>query len=217
VATRTRLTRAERRGTILAAAKTLFGERGYRKTEVEAIAAACYVTKPMIYRHFPGGKAELFIAVLDEHVSRLMSVLWEAISSSSDPRHRLHRGLRAYVDFAQENPQGFHLLASATGEIDPEIGARLRDVRERLAKGLSATIADVMAAAGLRAEGAEIYAHALLGGVDSVLSWWLHEGEGDVDSVVDYLLAFIWRGFDGLPRDPKRFHLERTRAPAPSG
>jgi hypothetical protein len=35
--------------------------------------------------------------------------------------------------------------------------------------------------------------------------------------VVDHLLAFAWRGFDGLPKDPSRLHRLRPpgRAAAP--
>ncbi len=82
-------------------------------------------------------------------------------------------------------------------------------MRERIARGLATTIADVMKGAGLRSDGADIYAHALLGGTDSVLDWWLRTKTMAREVVVDYMLAFVWRGFDGLPRDPTQFHASR--------
>lgn len=207
-----RVSREERRRRLLAAASDLFGTQGYRRTEVEELARRAGVTKPMLYRHFPGGKAEIFMAVLDEHISALLRSLWEALGSSSDPRRRLQYGLRAYLTFAEENTSGFHLLVHSSGELDPEIGERLREVRETIARGLSTAISDVMKAAGLDAEGAPLYAHAMLGGVESVVSWWLAEGKSpDRDKIVDQLLAFLWRGFDGLPRDPSRHQGDRPR------
>ncbi|MGH2705025.1 MAG: TetR/AcrR family transcriptional regulator [Actinomycetota bacterium] len=204
----TRLTREERRQRLLDAARRLFGERGYRRTEVEQVAKAAGVTKPMLYRHFPGGKAEIFLTVLDEHLSALVRALWEAMASSARPRQRLHHGLTAYLRFAEQNPEAFHLLADTSGDLDPGVGARLREVRGTIARGLANTIADVMRGAGLAADGAPVYAWALMGGVESVVEWWLESGRTpDRDAVIDYLLAFIWRGFDGLPRDPARFHL----------
>lgn len=208
--TRRRITREERRHRLLAAAQELFGTRGYRETEVQELARRAGVTKPMLYRHFPGGKAEIFMAVLDEHISGLLRSLWEAMASSSEPRQRLHHGLRAYLKFAEENTVGFRLLVHSSGELDSGVGDRLRQVREIIAQGLSNTIADVMRGAGLQAQGAGLYAHALLGGVESVTSWWLDAGKvPHRDLIADHLLAFLWRGFDGLPRDPTRFHLER--------
>lgn len=205
-----RLAREERRSRLLEAARQLFGERGYRDTEVEELARLAGVTKPILYRHFPGGKVEVFMAVIDEHVTRLMRVLWEAMAASNDPMERLYRGIDAYLAFAEEHPQGFRLMRAAGAEADLPAGSRLREVRDSIAKGLSNTIADVMRGAGLGAEGAPIYAHALLGAAESVVAWWLVAHKPDRATVTDHLLAFAWRGFDGLPRDPTRLHRLRT-------
>ena len=210
--TRRRVSKDERRRRLLSAAAELFGSDGYRKTEVEALARKAGVTKPMLYRHFPGGKAEIFMAVLDDHINTLLRSLWEAMGSSSDPRKRLQYGLRAYLRFAEENTAGFHLLVHSSPELDPGVGDRLREVRASIARGLSIAIADVMRGAGLHAEGAPLYAHAMLGGVESVTSWWLGQGKvPERERIVDHLLAFLWRGFDGLPRDPTRFHGDRVK------
>jgi AcrR family transcriptional regulator len=239
-----RLAREERRSRLLDAARQLFGERGYRDTEVEALARLAGVTKPILYRHFPGGKVEVFMAVIDEHANRLMRVLWEAMAASNDPMERLYRGIDAYLAFAEEYPHGFRLMRAAGADADLPAGGRLRELRETIAKGLSNTIADVMRAAGLGAEGAPIYAHALLGAAESVVAWWLEVPAPSPSApsapstpsglsapsgpsvpsgraaaaekparatVAAHLLAFAWRGFDGLPRDPSRLH--RHRAP----
>lgn len=210
-----RLAREERRARLLEAARQLFGERGYRHAEVEEIARLAGVTKPILYRHFPGGKVEVFMAVVDEHVTRLMRVLWEAMAASNDPMERLYRGIDAYMGFAEEHPEGFRLMIAAAADADLPAGGRLREVRESIAKGLSITIADVMRGAGLSNEGAPIYAHALLGSAESVVSWWLESRTLDRATVTDHLLAFAWRGFDGLPRDPGRLHRQRPVAYAP--
>jgi AcrR family transcriptional regulator len=209
---RRRLSREERRHRLLTSAQELFGKNGYRGTEVDRIAHRAGVTKPMLYRHFPGGKAEIFLAVLDEHMNALMRNLWEALASSSEPKKRLRHGLDAYIRFAEENSAGFHLLAQSSAELDPAVGQRLTEVRELIVRGLSNTIADVMKGAGLATDGAPLYAHAMLGGVESVTSWWLKGSKSPGrEVIVDHLLAFMWRGFDGLPRDPKRFHHEASR------
>jgi AcrR family transcriptional regulator len=207
---RRRVSREERRRRLLASAEELFGRQGYRKTEVEELARRAGVTKPMLYRHFPGGKAEVFMAVLDEHVNSLLRGLWEAMASSRNPRERLHRGIDAYLKFAEANPEAFHLMVLSSVELEPGLGSRLHEVRESIVRGLANTISDVMKGAGLQDRGAPLYAYALLGGVESVVAWWLDSGAGNRDLIVDHLLAFVWRGFDGLPRDPGRFHVEHS-------
>lgn len=208
---RSRLSRDERRRRLLGAAREVFGEKGYRKTEVEEIVRQAGVTKPMLYRHFPGGKAEIYMEVLDEHLSRLLGKLSEAMNSTDLPLEALRRGIDAYLRFAQENPEAFHLLAETTPELDAGIVDRLREVRTSIARGLAESIGAVLAEAGLPTEGAPVYAHVLLGGVESVTSWWLDNGSLERSAVVIHLLTLLWRGFDGLPRGGSRLRLELSR------
>ena len=208
---RLRLSRDERRRRLLAAAQEVFGEKGYRKTEVEEIVRLAGVTKPMLYRHFPGGKAEIYMEVLDEHLSRMLQKLWEAMDSTDVPLEALRRGIEAYLRFAEENPEAFHLLAETSPELDSGIVDRLREVRTSIARGLAVSIGQVLEEAGLTREGAPIYAHVLLGGVESVVSWWLDNKILDRSTVVTYLLTLLWRGFDGLARGGSRLRLELAR------
>lgn len=207
-----RLSRDERRRRLLQAAREVFGEKGYRRTEVEEVARRAGVTKPVIYRHFPGGKAEIYRKVLDEHLAVLLSALWQAIGSSQEPQEALRRGIGAYVCFAEDNPEAFHLLVDGSPQLDAGIGERVAEVRSTIAKELSRAIARVLVTKDLPSEGAPIYAHALLGGVESVVAWWLQVGRPERGRVVDYLVAFAWRGFDGLPRDPSRLQVHSLRA-----
>lgn len=207
---RLRLSRDERRRRLLVAAEEVFGENGYRKTEVEEIVRRAGVTKPMLYRHFPGGKAEVYMEVLDEHLSRMLQKLWEAMESADVPLEALRRGIDAYLRFAEENPEAFQLLAETSPELDAGIVDRLREVRTSIACGLADSIGAVMEEAGLDREGAPIYAHVLLGGVESVGSWWLENRTLDRAAVVTHLLTFLWRGFEGLPQRG-RLRLELAR------
>jgi AcrR family transcriptional regulator len=208
-----RLPGGERRRRLLAIARQLFEKKGFRRTEVGELARRAGVTAPIIYRHFPGGKAEVFKAVLEEHIGLLLPALWGAMDGSDDPRGRLYRGIHAYLKFAEENPDGFRLLIDSSPEIDLEVAARLQEVRTSIAEGLATTMADAMESSGLSSDGAPVYARALLGGVESVVSWWLEVKEPDRETLVAYLLAFVWRGIDGLPRDPTRFLAELPQAP----
>lgn len=208
---RMRLSREERRRRLLAAAQEVYGEKGYRKTEVEEIVRRAGVTKPMLYRHFPGGKAEIYMEVLDEHLQSMMRKLGTAMASTTVPLEALRRGIDAYLRFAEENPEAFHLLAETSAELDSGIVDRLREVRTTIADGLAETIGAVLDEAGLTTEGAPVYAHVLLGGVESVVAWWLETKILDRPAVVTHLITLLWRGFEGLPRGSARIRLELNR------
>src|SRR2546422_1958148 len=170
---RMRLSRDERRLRLLLAATEVFGEKGYRKTEVSEIVHRAGVTKPVLSRHFPGGKAEIYMEVLDDHLQSMMRKLGEAMAKAEAPLDALRRGIDAYLRFAEENPEAFHLLAGTSAELDPGIVDRLREVRSSIAAGLAESIGAVLEDAGLGPEGAPIYAHVLLGGVEAVVAWGL--------------------------------------------
>jgi AcrR family transcriptional regulator len=208
---RMRLSRDERRLRLLLAAIEVFGEKGYRKTEVSEIVHRAGVTKPMLYRHFPGGKAEIYMEVLDDHLQSMMRKLGEAMGKAEAPLDALRRGIDAYLRFAEENPEAFHLLAETSAELDPGIVDRLKEVRSTIADGLADTIGAVLKEADLSPEGAPIYAHVLLGGVESVVAWWLETKFLERSAVVTYLLTLLWRGFEGLPRGESRIRLGLSR------
>jgi AcrR family transcriptional regulator len=63
-ARRKRLTAAQRRESILAAATEVFATAGYRAAKVSDVAAKLGVSEPVIFQNF-GSKAALFAAVLD--------------------------------------------------------------------------------------------------------------------------------------------------------
>lgn len=200
-----RLPREQRRGELLEVARRVFGRKGFRSTEVNEVAREAGVTRPILYRHFPGGKADVFMEVLNSHLEDLMGSVRSAMAMSSAPRERLRLGIDAYLRFAESRPEGFLLLVRSSDEVDERVGRRAKEVRDQITGTLTDTIADVMHGAGLDPAGAPVYAHALLGGVESVGVWWIETRTIDRASLVAYLLAFIWRGFDGLPKDPTRF------------
>jgi AcrR family transcriptional regulator len=73
----------QNRAAILAAARRLFAERGY-KVPLSAIASAAGVGQAVMYRHFPT-RLDLAIAVFEENLIEL-----ETIASSHDPDAFLH-------------------------------------------------------------------------------------------------------------------------------
>jgi AcrR family transcriptional regulator len=202
----------ERRDQILATGRRLFAQSGYEATSVDDIAGAAGVTKPVLYRHF-ASKRDLYLAVLEDHLHDLIARLWVALSSSPDPRERLRRGLMAYFGFVDEREDGFRMLVEAGARFDPGARARLAGAWDTLADGVARTVGDLLRAADLDPAGAPVYARALIGMTQAVADWWVRTRRVPIDQLVDYLLALTWRGFDGLPRYPTRFHGPSERPP----
>jgi AcrR family transcriptional regulator len=100
---RHRRTQAERsattRAALLAAARALFGERGFAGTSREQIVERAGVTRGALYHHF-AGKEDLFRAVFEEIEQEMTEHLTKVALAAPDPLEALRAGCREFLDIA---------------------------------------------------------------------------------------------------------------------
>jgi len=91
--------KAGRRAAILAAAATLFAERGYAGVTIEDLGASVGVSGPAVYRHFPG-KAAVLAAILQGASQTLLDGAERVLGAAPDAASALRSLIRFHVDFA---------------------------------------------------------------------------------------------------------------------
>jgi len=100
-------TQAERsaatRQALEAAARRLWGERGYAEVSTPEIAEAAGVTRGAMYHQFPD-KTALFVAVLEAVESEVIDRLLAAVGAAQPktPADALHAAADAWLDIASE-------------------------------------------------------------------------------------------------------------------
>ena len=121
---------AERRETtreaILAAATTLFGEKGFAATTIDEIAAAAGVAKGAVYHHFPHKEA-VFEAVLQRASAALATRILAEVSGSPDVLAMVTRGTHAYFEACADAPVGRIILKDGPAVLG---WARWREIDE---------------------------------------------------------------------------------------
>ncbi|WP_017236207.1 TetR/AcrR family transcriptional regulator [Streptomyces sp. SS] len=95
-----RLTVEERRGQLLDAALGLFAHQAPEDVSLDDVAEAAGVSRPLVYRYFPGGKQQLYEAALRSSADAL----------NRPPTERLGRVLDRYLAFVDEHDAGFSAL-----------------------------------------------------------------------------------------------------------
>ena len=93
---------ASRREQILSTAAELFAERGFHGVSVADLGAACGISGPALYRHFPSKDAmlaEMLVSISEE----LLEVGRERVHEADDPREALHALVGWHIDFALSN------------------------------------------------------------------------------------------------------------------
>jgi len=87
------------RRAVLAAARSLFGRKGYAQTSVDEIADAARVTKGAVYHHF-AGKEALFRAVYAEVEAEAQARALDAGDPGGPPVDQIVAMMNAYLDAA---------------------------------------------------------------------------------------------------------------------
>ncbi|MFG3030458.1 TetR/AcrR family transcriptional regulator [Streptomyces sp. NPDC048253] len=103
-----RLSVEERRSQLLEAALSLFAHRVPEDVSLDDVAEAAGVSRPLVYRYFPGGKQQLYEAALRSAAEELRHCFDEPHDGPLLPR--LARALDRYLTFVGRHDAGFSAL-----------------------------------------------------------------------------------------------------------
>lgn len=117
------LPRAERRAAVLHGAARAFASSGFADTPMEDVAAACGVTKLIVYRHF-GSKEELYREILQQ----VFDHLGEELRSELALPTRSGLGPRTLLTVARDDPWAFTLLWRHAAH-EPQFAAYAAELR----------------------------------------------------------------------------------------
>jgi AcrR family transcriptional regulator len=110
---RLRMTRAERseqtRAELVEAARTVFLRRGFHGASLDEISAEAGYTTGAVYSRF-GGKDELFLAVVDDHLERRTRLYADAAEDAGDFESAHREIMRAAIAVGREEPRWTPLL-----------------------------------------------------------------------------------------------------------
>ncbi|MEU9606234.1 TetR/AcrR family transcriptional regulator [Streptomyces sp. NPDC048057] len=103
-----RLSVEERRAQLLTAALALFAHLPPEDVSLDDVAESAGVSRPLVYRYFPGGKQQLYEAALRSAADELEQCFAEP--AQGPPTLRLGRVLDRYLAFVDSHDAGFSAL-----------------------------------------------------------------------------------------------------------
>ncbi|MFJ8183055.1 TetR/AcrR family transcriptional regulator [Streptomyces sp. NPDC096105] len=103
-----RLSVEERRSQLLEAALSLFAHRAPEDVSLDDVAEAAGVSRPLVYRYFPGGKQQLYEAALKSAADELRDCFDEP--RAGPLLARLTRAVDRYLAFVGRHDAGFSAL-----------------------------------------------------------------------------------------------------------
>jgi AcrR family transcriptional regulator len=184
--------KAARREELLEAAIAVVREQGPNVT-MDQIAAACGVTKPIVYRHF-GDRDGLVLAMALRFVGALVGALTPQLARRDDPHVLLESTIDAYLELVEHDVNLYWFLTmQQPGKRDLVAGLIAEEVAQVLDR--------LLTAAGLDAASAKPWAYGLVGMVHFAGDWWTRAGTPDRATLVQQLTALAWSGFAGIGLD----------------
>lgn len=158
----------ETRGQLLAAARALFGKRGYAETGTEDLVAHAAVTRGALYYHF-SDKAALFDALVEEIGREILAAVENAAAARATKLDGLIAGCRAYLDACLAPDIRRIYIVDAASVLGV---ARLRDIDARHARGsLREGIQEVLVETRAKGISADALTALLSGALDEAVLW----------------------------------------------
>lgn len=149
---------------IIQTATELFADQGYAGTTVRQLVTASGCTKPALYYYFDN-KETLFRHVVQLHMDTTSEMIREALDSPGTFRARIHRSVKAFVDYARSDPNIMRLLQRIETRLeDSAPDVNIMATRELHLQMLSRLIEQGIAAEELRADIASMDCALVLAG-----------------------------------------------------
>lgn len=126
-----RLSVEQRRSQLLESALSLFAHRAPEDVSLDDVAEAAGVSRPLVYRYFPGGKQQLYEAALTTAAETLTLCFDEPPEGPTVPR--LARVLDRYLAFVDEHDTGFSALLQGGSVVETSRTTALVDGVRRAA------------------------------------------------------------------------------------
>ena len=153
-----------RREQILDTAATLFAERGFHGVSVVELGAACGISGPALYKHFPSKDAvlaEMLVQISEE----LLRVGRQRSAGASDPAGALRALVSWHVDFALRHQPLIVVQERDWASLPDDARDRVRSLQRRYVDLWAARLREVHD--GLDVRRARVMAHAVFGLLNS--------------------------------------------------
>ncbi|MET9924368.1 MULTISPECIES: TetR/AcrR family transcriptional regulator [unclassified Streptomyces] len=191
-----RLSVEERRAQLLVAALGLFAHRAPDEVSLDEVAVAAGVSRPLVYRYFPGGRQQLYEAALGSAADELKLCFTEP--PAGPPTERVARVLDRYLRFVDEHDTGFSALLRGGSVVETSRTTTIVDgVRRAAAEEILSHLGRI-GGSGPQSAGPRLrmMVRSWIAAVEAASLIWLDEGKRPAAAelrgwLVDHLIALL--------------------------
>ncbi len=192
---------------ILDSAAALFAEVGYPSAKLQDVAKLCGATKSMLYHYFPA-KDDLLLALLSEHLERLLAEIDVALAEADTPERRFYRFVEVFVAKSARSRQRHISAMNDVKFLPEEKQAPIQELERKVTRKLDDLLRELNPA--LAEETYRPYTMLLVGMLNWTDLWFKPTGRISAEELCELVSRLFLQGF--LAEKPLSLR-QRTRTP----
>ena len=176
---------------ILKAAAKLFASQGFDRASINEIAAACNVSKALVY-HYYANKDQLLFEIIRAHLLDLVAAV--DIPLDLPPRERLGAMVSGLLEAYRHADEEHQIQISDMKRLPDEKKAELIALERRLVRAFSGAIAAVQPALAIQPQLLKPVTMNLFGMLNWKFMWFREGGPVSHEAYADLVIAMIEAG-----------------------
>ena len=189
---------ALKRDRILQEAATLFFERGYLQTSVDAIAERLGATKPFVYYHFQS-KVDILVEICERSNRDALAAAESAMSAEGSPRARLEQFLREFTNIALQQHQLVAIYFREELSLPREAADRINQMRKSINLRLSSLLGEGINSGDFQIEDPRMGALVIAGMSSYAFAWYRERGRLEQLEVTDRIVKMALKLVSAAP------------------
>ena len=130
------------RDEVLDRVMTVFRRAGYDGTSLTELSKATGLGKSSLYHHFPNGKDDMLLGVLERLAAQLCAALFEPLRGSGSPKKRIDAMVRTLDAFYVHGQESCLLAQVVLGSTRPRFRAPLHAIFAEWIDAMAAVVVD---------------------------------------------------------------------------
>jgi len=209
--------KAETREIIYQAARRVFSEKGFHKTQIADIVREAGISTGSIYAHFKD-KHDLFTQLIQE-TNKVLRAKLKVLSETKKPgdvRERVQQWMPAYIaffDYVEENPEQMLILARGGFGVDEENDTFIWNLFNDFAKDIAEDFRKWEDLGFIKGINASLMGHIVVGFCTHVALSYLLEKQFTRSEAINTLLSLTYAMVSIYLTDKGRTELEGLAIP----
>lgn len=186
-----------RRRNILDKAAELFADKGYARSSISELAAACNASKSWLYHYYPSKEAILY-DIMRLHVAELVDMAEDALASQGSPQEKFRKLAQNFMEIYVNSGSKHVILLNDRGCLPDDLRKEIMDLQDHVVSCVVKLIVGVNPSVSKTKNFEKPVTMAFLGMINWTYIWFKKDGPISQEQFADLAVDIFLNGFMAL-------------------